>query len=169
MTLTALFSDDRFSHADTSVHFQQANLSAEGAPYTNALDDRPRLLWQAPDPGYWSTAATFIDIIEGAGPISVSIPATSGGPVYWGNAIEIALNLSTLSHAYTVVYNPATAKFTISATAPTRSASYGGLAATEEPLATTPGSGSGGRSLRRIPGWRTATPHRSAGMAPRCL
>ena len=115
MTLTALFSDDRLSHADTSVHLQHANLSAEGAPYTNALDDRPRLVWQAPDPGYWSTAATFIDIIEGGSPISVSVPATAGGPVYWGNAIEIALNMSTLSHAYTVVYNPATAKFTISA------------------------------------------------------
>ena len=112
---TALFSDDRFSHTDTSVSFAQSDLSAEGSPYTNALDDRPRLVWQAPDPGYWSTPATFIDIIEGGGPISVSIPATAGGPVYWGNAIEIALNMSTLSHAYTVVYNPATAKFTISA------------------------------------------------------
>ena len=119
MTLTALFSDDRFSHADTTVHFQRASLSAVGAPYTNALDDRPRLVWQAPDPGYWSIGTSFIDIDEGGGAFSVTLPPVAGDANTVSSTLAAWMNASSsTSLTYSALYNPATAKFTISASGP---------------------------------------------------
>lgn len=116
MPLTAFLAADRFSHKDTSASLPVASVSSDAAPYTNALDDRPRLLWQAPTPGYWSIGASFIDINEGGGEVSAAIAPVAGDAFQAATTLATWLNASTLSHTYTVTYNPTTAIFTISAT-----------------------------------------------------
>lgn len=113
MGLTAFFAQDRLSDSATQVSFAEALMSSSEAPYTNALDDRPRLVWQAPTPGYWSIPSTFIDINEGAGEISVSIPTLSLSAHNLALAIQNVLNLSALTLTYSVTYSDAAAKFSI--------------------------------------------------------
>ena len=114
MPLTAFLCQDRLSHKDTSTNLPTSMVSADASPYTNALDDRPRLVWQAPTPGFWSTPASYIDINEGGGDVSVALPPLAGNAHQWATVLTTFLNASALSLTYTVSYNDAAAKFTIS-------------------------------------------------------
>jgi hypothetical protein len=119
MPLTAFFCQDRLSHKDTSTNLPTSSVSAEASPYTNALDDRPRLVWQAPDPGYWSIGASFIDIDEGGGEVSVALPPVAGDAYLVASTLTTWMNIpAATTRTYTVTYNPATVKFTISASGP---------------------------------------------------
>ena len=115
MPHTAFFAKDKLSLPTTNASLPAAGNSAE-APYTNAIDDRPRLSWQAPSPGLWSSPVTFIDIDEGGGAVSVSLPANVGDPHAWGTVLAAFLNAaSSLALTYAVTYNNASAKLTVSA------------------------------------------------------
>jgi hypothetical protein len=118
MTHTAFFAQDRFSHKDTTVNFPQSLLSSPDSPYKNALDDRPRLTWQAPTPGYWALPLNhYLDLNEGSGEISVLLPPATGDAASFATSIQAFLNASSsTTRTYTVSYNPNTSKFTISAT-----------------------------------------------------
>ena len=114
MGRTAFFCQDRLTLGDTIASLSEAHVSSPDSPYTNALDDRPRLVWQAPTPGYWSTPATYIDINEGSGEVSVALPPLSGNPHQWATMLQSFMSIH-LTASYTVTYEPATAKFTITA------------------------------------------------------
>lgn len=116
MPLTAFFAQDRLSADATQVNFPQSWLSSDDSPYTNALDDRPRLTWQAPTPGYFATPSCFLDLNEGAGQISVPLPASNGNPTMWSQTLQVFLNASSLTTlTYAISYDAATSRFTISA------------------------------------------------------
>ena len=117
MPHTAFFAQDRFSHKDTSVNFLESLLSSPDSPYKNALDDRPRLVWQAPTPGYWALpTGHYLALNEGSGEISVLLPPATGSASDFAASIQGTLNASTsTTRTYTVSYNLATSKFTISA------------------------------------------------------
>ena len=118
MPHTAFFAQDRFTHKDTSVNFPEALVSSPDSPYKNALDDRPRLVWQAPNPGYWALpTGYYLDINEGSGEISVALFPASGNAAQFALSIQTFLNAhSSTTRTYTVSYDPVSAKFTISAT-----------------------------------------------------
>lgn len=117
MAHTAFFAQDRFSADETIINFAQSWLSSDDSPYTNALDDRPRLTWQAPTPGYFATPGCYLDLNEGAGQISVPLPPSNGNPSAWIQTLEAFLNASSLTTlTYSITYNAATSRFTISAT-----------------------------------------------------
>lgn len=113
MPHTAFFAKDKFGLTTTSASITAVGNSPD-APYTNALDDRPRLSWQALSPGLWSSPVTFIDIDEGAGAVSVTLPANVGDQHTWRGVFTAWLNASSLAQTYSVDYNLATSKMSIS-------------------------------------------------------
>ena len=116
MALTAFFMNDRFSYEDT-VTTLGPNGETTTAPLTNALDDRPRIVWQTPADGYFSVDVDqYLDINEGGGEVPVKLPHMVGNGGSIAADIQTTLNGSaSLSFAYTVEYNATTARFSISA------------------------------------------------------
>ena len=116
MALTAFFMNDRFSYEET-IATVGPNGETTTAPLTNALDDRPRIVWQTPPDGYFSVdVSQYLDINEGGGEVSVKLPHMAGNGGAIAALIQTTLNSSaSLSLAYTVAYNSALARFSIGA------------------------------------------------------
>jgi hypothetical protein len=116
MALTAFFMDDRLGYEDT-VASVGPNGESETGPLTNALNDRPRVVWQTPADGYYSVDVDqYLDINEGGGEVGVKLPHMAGGAGSIAAAIQTALNgNASLSLTYTVSYNPSVARFSIGA------------------------------------------------------
>jgi len=118
VALTAFFMNDVFGSEGTVATTGPSGESNAG-PLANALNDRPRQIWQTDSNAYYCIdAGTYIDIAEGGGPeLSISLPFMNG------TADQIATKMSNSMTSqsvagltYTVLYNPTTGKFRISAT-----------------------------------------------------
>ena len=118
MARTAFFLDDRFSAEDSKVTVGP-NGDGPSAPVANALDDRPRIVWQAGPGGYYSIDgdSDYIDINEGGGEVSVGVGHMVGTGSAIAQQIQAKLNASSLLSltSYAVTYDAQTARFTIAA------------------------------------------------------
>ncbi|MAH45578.1 hypothetical protein CMI37_07100, partial [Candidatus Pacearchaeota archaeon] len=96
MARTAFFLDDRFSAEDSKVTVGP-NGDGPSAPVANALDDRPRIVWQAGPGGYYSIDgdSDYIDINEGGGEVSVGVGHMVGTGSAIAQQIQAKLNASS--------------------------------------------------------------------------
>lgn len=119
MSLTAFFMDDVFSHSDTVATVGSSGQSAAG-PLTNALDDRPRVVWQTDTNAYYCIDyGRYIDIREGsAAEVQVSLRFMNGTADQVALKIQNSLNATSagLGLTYTVFYNPTNGRFEFKST-----------------------------------------------------
>lgn len=113
MSLTAFFMDDVFSHEDTIPTVGPWGESAAG-PLANALNDRPRVVWQTDTNAYYCIdRGKYLDVTEGGGSeLQIVLGFMNGRADQIALKIQDTLNNSALTAlTYTVLYNPVSGRF----------------------------------------------------------
>ena len=116
MARTAFFMDDRLG-AQRTLATIGPNGERPASPLSNALNDRPRVVWQTPADGYFSIDRNqYIDLDEGGGEVDVQLPHCVGTGPAVAQQLASAINSDAgTRHPYTVLYNPTIARFQITA------------------------------------------------------